>query len=136
YRENNINPLASCLPLVLQLPVFVSLYFMLRESLRNDICPGIQHAYQVKYAQMHHLASVAAAHGQTTACGSNAAGAHFLFINDLTAKATGVTLGILIVLYVGSQIGSTLVMSTANVDPNQRRIMMVLPLVFVLFVIR
>jgi YidC/Oxa1 family membrane protein insertase len=136
YKANNINPLASCLPLVLQLPVFVSLYFMLRKSLRSDICPAIQQKFQETYAHAHHLTSVAAASGQTTACGPKAAGAHFLFISDLTAKATGVTLGILIVLYVGSQIGSTLVMSTANVDPNQRRIMMVLPLVFVLFVIR
>src|SRR5579875_258430 len=42
YRENNVNPLGSCLPLVLQLPVFVGLYYMLRESLRKDICPQVQ----------------------------------------------------------------------------------------------
>ena len=29
YREHKINPAASCLPLVAQLPVFVSLYFVL-----------------------------------------------------------------------------------------------------------
>src|ERR1700760_4595916 len=46
YRENNVNPLGSCLPLVLQLPVFISLYYMLRKSLRGDICPGVQTAYQ------------------------------------------------------------------------------------------
>src|ERR1700679_2077711 len=45
YRENNVNPLGSCLPLVLQLPVFISLYYMLRESLRTDICPAIQRAH-------------------------------------------------------------------------------------------
>src|SRR2546421_8501259 len=31
YRENHINPAASCLPLVAQLPVFFALYFVLRE---------------------------------------------------------------------------------------------------------
>src|SRR5438552_8156484 len=31
YRENEINPAASCLPLVLQIPVFFALYFVLRE---------------------------------------------------------------------------------------------------------
>ena len=31
YRENQINPAASCLPLVAQLPVFFALYFVLRE---------------------------------------------------------------------------------------------------------
>ena len=30
YRENQINPAASCLPLVAQLPVFFALYFVLR----------------------------------------------------------------------------------------------------------
>jgi YidC/Oxa1 family membrane protein insertase len=30
YRENNINPAASCLPMLLQIPVFISLYYTLR----------------------------------------------------------------------------------------------------------
>ena len=30
YKENNINPAASCLPLVAQIPVFFALYFVLR----------------------------------------------------------------------------------------------------------
>ena len=135
YRENNVNPLGSCLPLVLQLPVFISLYYMLRESLRTDICPQIQHTYQVKYAAAHNI-SVASAHGQTTPCGAGH-GAGFLFIPDLTDKASGIVLVVLILLYVGSQLGSTLVMSSAaTMDPMQRRLMLFLPLVFVLFVFR
>jgi YidC/Oxa1 family membrane protein insertase len=31
YRENHINPAASCLPLVAQLPVFFALFFVLRD---------------------------------------------------------------------------------------------------------
>src|ERR1700758_5507671 len=42
YRENQINPLASCLPLAAQIPVFISLYYMLRTDLRTNICPGVQ----------------------------------------------------------------------------------------------
>ena len=38
YRENNVNPLASCLPLVLQIPIFISLYFVLRDF-RTEIFP-------------------------------------------------------------------------------------------------
>src|SRR5213076_852964 len=30
YRENQINPAASCLPLLAQIPVFFALYFVLR----------------------------------------------------------------------------------------------------------
>jgi YidC/Oxa1 family membrane protein insertase len=30
YKENNINPAASCLPLLAQLPIFIALYFTLK----------------------------------------------------------------------------------------------------------
>src|SRR5947209_5140661 len=30
YRENKINPAASCLPMLLQFPVFIALYYTLR----------------------------------------------------------------------------------------------------------
>ena len=125
YRENNVNPLGSCLPLVLQLPVFISLYYMLRKSLRGDICPQVQAAYQAQ----HHTTG-------TTPCGPHG-GAGFLFIPDLTNKASGWVLIVLLVLYVGSQLGSTLVMSSAaTMEPMQRNLMLFLPLVFVLFVFR
>src|ERR1700735_1547790 len=45
YKENNVNPLASCLPMVAQLPVFISLFYMLRKDLRDNICPSVQTAY-------------------------------------------------------------------------------------------
>jgi YidC/Oxa1 family membrane protein insertase len=32
YRENNINPAASCLPMLLQLPVFIALYYTLKHE--------------------------------------------------------------------------------------------------------
>src|SRR6266550_5966961 len=38
YQENKVNPLGSCLPLVFQLPVFLSLFYMLRTDLKRDIC--------------------------------------------------------------------------------------------------
>ncbi len=41
YRENKVNPFASCLPMVAQFPVFISLFYMLRIDLRYDICPSI-----------------------------------------------------------------------------------------------
>jgi YidC/Oxa1 family membrane protein insertase len=125
YKENNVNPLSSCLPLVAQLPVFVSLYYMLRRNLRADICPAIQPK----------LADGAVNLAKTVPCGPHN-GANFLFITDLTNKATGITLVVLIILYVGSQLGSTLVMSGATMDPTQRKLMLFMPLIFVLFVIR
>jgi YidC/Oxa1 family membrane protein insertase len=35
YKENNINPAASCLPLVAQLPIFIGLFYTLRHFAKN-----------------------------------------------------------------------------------------------------
>jgi YidC/Oxa1 family membrane protein insertase len=118
YRENRINPAASCLPMVAQLPVFLSLYYMLRTDLRRDICPQIN-PHEVK---------------NPVPCGATP-DSGFLFIPDLTNKATGTVLIALIVLYVGSQLLSTLLMSTTT-DRTQRIIFIALPFLFVTFVIR
>ena len=115
YRENKINPFASCLPMVAQLPVFLSLYYMLRTDLRHDICPKINPA---------HVAN-------PKPCGETP-DSSFLFIPDLTDKAHGGVLIALIVLYVGSQLFSTLLMSTTT-DRTQRLIFIALPFFFVLF---
>jgi YidC/Oxa1 family membrane protein insertase len=125
YKENNVNPLASCLPLAAQLPVFISLYYMLRQSLRIDICP--------KWQMQHNHGVLSTAH--TVACGSHGQSS-FLFIGDITDKATGATLIILILLYVGTQLGSSLMMSGAMTDRTQRQIMLFMPLLFVIFVIQ
>ncbi len=134
YRENNVNPLSSCLPLVAQLPVFISLFYMLRANLRTNICPTVQKTFQEKYASTHHV-SLAVARSQTTPCGAHG-GSSFLFIHDMTTTATGVTLIVLMLLYVGSQVGSQLIMQPPTMDQTQRRIMLLMPLVFVVFVYR
>jgi YidC/Oxa1 family membrane protein insertase len=118
YRENKINPFASCLPLVAQLPVFLSLYYMLRKDLRYDICPEIN---------PENIPN-------PKPCGATG-DSGFLFIPDLTDKATGGVLIALIVLYVGSQLFSTLLMSTTT-DRTQRMIFLALPFLFVTFIIR
>jgi YidC/Oxa1 family membrane protein insertase len=144
YKENNVNPFSSCLPMLFQLPVFISLFYMLRKNLRSDICPTIQKTLQAKYAQTyaaaHHIAAtsataVHAAAGQTFACGP-VKGAGFLFINDITNNAKGVTLIVLLILYVGTQVVSTQIMAAPTMDKSQQRMMMLMPLLFVLFIIR
>jgi YidC/Oxa1 family membrane protein insertase len=41
YRENKVNPLGSCLPLLLQIPVFLALFYLLRGSeFRDRLTPG------------------------------------------------------------------------------------------------
>ncbi len=121
YQENKVNPFSSCLPLVAQLPVFFALFYMLRKDLRFDICPDIQNA--------------AKAAGKTVPipCGP-VPEAHFLGIPDITNKATGTVLVVLIVLYVSSQLLSSLLMPS-TVDRNQRMIFLALPFLFIPFVI-
>lgn len=103
YKENEINPLASCWPLLLQLPVFLALYQLLNSSSFQD--------------------TVRANPPDS-----------FLFIPDLTEKATGVELVVLIVLFIATQMGAGLVMSSRVQDRNQRLIMFGLPLIFAPFV--
>jgi YidC/Oxa1 family membrane protein insertase len=117
YRENKVNPFSSCLPLAAQLPVFLALFYMLRHDLRLDICPNVNPPGT----------------SNPVPCGPGG-DAQFLFIPDLTDKATGGVLVTLIVLYVGSQLLSTILMSTAT-DKTQRMIFLALPFVFVVFVI-
>jgi YidC/Oxa1 family membrane protein insertase len=119
YQEHKVNPFASCLPLVAQLPVFLSLFYMLRKDLRHDICPDINPANVANPKPC----------GQTDA-------SQFWFIHDITDKATGTVLIVLLVLYVGSQLVSSLLMMTATADQNQKIIMLVLPFLFVGFVFR
>jgi YidC/Oxa1 family membrane protein insertase len=117
YQEHKVNPFASCLPLVAQLPVFLSLFYMLRKDLRHDICPDINPAHVTN----------------PVPCGQSPA-SEFWFIHDITDKATGSVLVVLLVLYVGSQLVSSLLMMTATADQNQKIIMLVLPFLFVGFV--
>jgi YidC/Oxa1 family membrane protein insertase len=104
YQVHGVNPLASCLPLVLQLPFFFSLFYLLRSStFKADIA------------------------GEES----------FLFIPNLAKPLTGhpAALAVMIVLYVGTQLASSL-LTAMSADPNQRRLMLALPFVFVIFVFR
>jgi YidC/Oxa1 family membrane protein insertase len=126
YQENKVNPFGSCLPLLMQMPVFISLFYMLRKDLKIDICGPKERILEA--AQQSHTTL------QNIGCDKVDPGsAKFLFIGDLTHSATGATLIVLLALYVGSQLASSLLMSV-TADKNQRTMMLALPFVFVLFV--
>ncbi|MDO9509719.1 MAG: YidC/Oxa1 family membrane protein insertase [Candidatus Magasanikbacteria bacterium] len=36
YKENKVNPFASCLPLIVQLPILIALYMVMRAGLMSD----------------------------------------------------------------------------------------------------
>jgi YidC/Oxa1 family membrane protein insertase len=146
YKEKEINPLASCLPLLLQFPVFISLFYMLRTDLKKHICgpemvtyynahPSFAHTYNASHP-LATFAKLPSKFVEQTVCNTVAPGsAKFLFLPDITAKATGVALVVLIVLYVGSQLASTFI-ATATADPSQRWLFLLLPVVFVVILYR
>jgi YidC/Oxa1 family membrane protein insertase len=110
YQEHQINPLGSCLPLVLQLPFFFALYQSLRSG--GEISKKIQ-------------ASPPGEHG-------------FLFIPDLTKSVTSHT-GVLIallVLYLVTQLASSYVSAINIQDKTQRRLLFLFPIVFSFIIIR
>jgi YidC/Oxa1 family membrane protein insertase len=114
YKENKVNPLASCVPLLAQIPVFITLFYALRSDLRVDMCDQ-----------------------EKLPCGDVPPGnwgEEFFFIPDLTAEATGGVLIALILLYVGTQLAAGAVMAL-SADRSQRMLMFVLPLIFVPFII-
>lgn len=158
YQENKINPLASCIPLLAQMPIFITLFYTLRGPLREDMCGQqgmtcgdvpfniVQSSSTAGIAETKMVAAGGLSTGDIENVVSNFAtikpltqgvasfGESFLFIPDLTAKAAGIVLIVLIVLYVVTQLVSGLIMAT-TADRNQRLLMMALPFIFIPFII-
>ena len=106
YRENKVNPAASCLPMVLQIPVFISLFFVLKNFEKN-IFPRYPDS-DLGWLNI---------------------------VPSITDKINSHWSGwLLLVIYVGSQVSSTYFMST-TMDKRQRTMLLVLPFVFVFFIV-
>jgi YidC/Oxa1 family membrane protein insertase len=106
YRENKINPASSCLPILFQIPVFIALFFVLRDF-EKEVYP--------KYP------------------GSDLG--WLGIVPSITADANSHWSGFLLIAIYGiSQTLSTLLMPT-TMDKTQRYILLALPIVFIPFVI-
>ena len=106
FRENNVNPAASCLPMLLQLPVFIALYYTLKH-----------------FQQNFHVA----AHADLS---------FLHFIPSISAHTTTYWGGyVLLFVYVASQMASSFFMMTTT-DKTQRVLFMVMPLFFVFIIAR
>jgi YidC/Oxa1 family membrane protein insertase len=105
YRENQINPAASCLPILVQIPIFISLYYVLRDFER-DVFP--------KYP------------------GSDLGWLNV--VPNITDNITDHWSGwLLVTIYVASQLAS--ILFTPMPDPRQKWIMVGLPFIFILFIV-
>jgi YidC/Oxa1 family membrane protein insertase len=106
YKENKINPAASCLPILFQIPIFIALFFVLRDF-EKEVFP--------KYP------------------GSDLG--WLSVVPDITDAANSHWSGFLLIAIYGiSQTASTLLMPT-TMDKTQRYILLALPVVFIPFVI-
>jgi YidC/Oxa1 family membrane protein insertase len=104
YRENKINPYASCLPIVFQIPIFISLFFVLKDFEKE--------IFKQSGGSLDWLGLV-----------------------DITEPTKNGWGPVLIVVYVVSQLTSTWLMSTQMQSAAQRVMIMVLPVVFIPFII-
>lgn len=108
YKENKVNPAASCLPIALQIPVFISLFYVLRKDFPKTVLP--------KYP------------------GSDLGWLHI--VPSITDKINSHWAGwLLLAVYAGSQLSSSFFMST-TMQKSQRVLIMVLPIVFIPAIIR
>jgi YidC/Oxa1 family membrane protein insertase len=105
YRENKINPYASCLPIVLQIPIFIALFFVLRDF-ENEIFPNFPESTL-----------------------------DWLNLVDITQDTSVGWGPLLLVVYVVSQLTSTWLMSTQMQSNAQRYMLMALPVFFIPFIL-
>ena len=103
YRDNKINPAASCLPMVLQIPIFIALYQVLR-------------------------------HFEGTLLHTHGGSVDFLGLVQITQPTKDSWGPLLLVIYVASQLTSSYFMA-ATMQKAQRIMLMVLPVVFIPFII-
>jgi YidC/Oxa1 family membrane protein insertase len=105
YRENKINPAASCLPILVQIPIFISLYYVLRDF-EKDVFPNYPGSDLGWLSVVPNITS------------------------NITAHWSG---WLLVTVYVVSQLAS--IISMPMPDPRQKWVMLALPFVFILFIV-
>jgi len=105
YRENKINPYASCLPIVFQIPIFIALFFVLRDF-EKEVFPNFP-ASSLEWLNL-------------------------VNITENTVEGWG---PLLLVIYVASQLTSTWLMSTSMQSAAQRWLIMLLPIFFIPFIL-
>jgi len=109
YKENQINPAASCLPMLAQFPIFIGLFFVLKDFEKEIIKANALNPVDPSTLQWLHLVNI--------------------------TEDTKVGWGpLLIVLYAISQLTSSYLMSQ-NMQPAQRVMLLVLPIAFIPFVL-
>jgi YidC/Oxa1 family membrane protein insertase len=122
YKENKINPYASCLPIVFQIPIFIGLFFVLRDFKKEIFCTRGDFCETDADGKLQVLPDFV----------SDLEWLSLVNITEPTIEAWG---PVLIAVYVASQLTSTYLMSTAMQSKAQRWLIMFLPIVFLPFIL-
>jgi YidC/Oxa1 family membrane protein insertase len=104
YKENEINPFSSCLPLVAQLPVFIALYYVLRDFANDATVSGGDVSFMWVIPDVR------------------------LEFTDIGWGAA-----VIVIIYACSQLLSTELSMTPNMPDSQRRLMRLLPVGVIVF---
>ena len=122
YKENKINPYASCLPIVFQIPIFIGLFFVLRDFKKEIFCTRGDFCETDADGKLQVLPDFV----------SQLEWLSLVNITEPTIEAWG---PVLIAVYVASQLTSTYLMSTAMQSKAQRYMIMFLPILFLPFIL-
>lgn len=114
YRDNKVNPLASCLPLLVQIPVFLALFFVLKDF---EAPAGTSQDFSWLWSFVEDIR-------QNINNG-----------NDDFPKYSYGAGWILLVVYIASQMLSTVTMMTSP-NPQQKWIFLLMPLFFAPFILQ
>lgn len=125
YKENKINPYASCLPIVFQIPIFIGLFFVLRDFKKEIFCN----------ATLGGDRFCDTVNGALVVLPDFQARLEWLSLVNITEPTRDAWGPVLIVVYVISQLSSTWLMSTSMQSKAQRWMIMVLPIVFLPFIL-
>ena len=126
YQEHRVNPFASCLPLVLQLPVFIALYAAISGKAAYLNKATVEALYKAGFLWIHQWV----AHpGMVPHPGFPPPG-------GLGGLGQPDPTHILLVLYVVTQLISTELMLVTQTDKTQKMLMRAMPIMFVFFLYR
>lgn len=114
YKENKINPVAGCLPMLVQLPVFFGFFVMLRTAIELR---GASFFWATDLSKSDTLFMIP--------------GLSFI---PFLSTPEGLPLNILPLLYIASALWQTHITPMApGMDPTQQKLMRWMPLMFVVF---
>lgn len=105
YKKNKVNPLSGCLPMLLQMPIFIALYQALSQAVELRGAPF--------FGWIHDLSQP-----------------DRLFILPFSVPFLGNAINVLPLVMIGSMIWQQKLTPSTSVDPQQEKIMQFMPIMF------